>query len=530
MKNENLLAAVVRDPTARVTRARAAASQSSEGLQILNVSKQQLQKRELRKNSKRVALDEKNSCAPGNQHKRRAVLKDVTNICSDDSYRNCVNATKLTKKNVSVSLIKKGSVHVPKIAPSVAVKIQQTTRNKTVEGAALSKAETVSVEASRPLDKNVSVSLIKKGSVHVPKIAPSVAVKIQQTTRNKTVEGAALSKAETVSVEASRPLDKNAHTKPIAVKDIPLHDMSDAGVHPKNAENTCLMWLPSCFKAEFTDIDSDHKDPQLCSHYAPDIYNNLRVAELMRRPDSNSMEIVQQDVTKGMRGILVDWLVEVSEEYQLVPDTLYLTVHLIDLFLSEYYIERKTLQLLGITCMLIASKYEEICAPRVEEFCFITDSTYTKTEVLTMETKVLNYLRFQLSAPTAKTFLRRYLRAAQSCYKSPSLELEYLSNYLAELTLIDNSFLKFIPSIVAASAVFLAKWTLDQSSHPWNPTLEHYTCYMASDLKPTVLELQSLQLNTSSCPLNAIRTKYGQDKQFKSVARLSSPKLLETLF
>nr|XP_017217696.1 PREDICTED: cyclin-A2-1-like [Daucus carota subsp. sativus] len=249
----------------------------------------------------------------------------------------------------------------------------------------------------------------------------------------------------------------------------------------------------------------------------------------MRRPDSRSMEIVQQDVTKGMRGILVDWLVEVSEEYQLVPDTLYLTVHLIDLFLSEYYIERKTLQLLGIACMLIASKYEEILAPRVEEFCFITDNTYTKAEVLTMESKVLNDLRFQISAPTAKTFLRRYLRAAQASYKSPSLELEFLCNYLAELTLIDNGFLNFIPSIVAASAVFLAKWTLDQSSHPWNPTMEHYTRYMASDLKPTVLQLQSLQLNTSNCPLNAIRTKYRQDK-FKSVAGLSSPKLPETLF
>lgn len=46
---------------------------------------------------------------------------------------------------------------------------------------------------------------------------------------------------------------------------------------------------------------------------------------------------------------------QVSEEYKLVPDTLYLTVHLVDLFLSEYYIERKRLQLLGITCMLIAS-------------------------------------------------------------------------------------------------------------------------------------------------------------------------------
>uniref|UniRef100_A0A2N9I3W3 Uncharacterized protein n=1 Tax=Fagus sylvatica TaxID=28930 RepID=A0A2N9I3W3_FAGSY len=132
-------------------------------------------------------------------------------------------------------------------------------------------------------------------------------------------------------------------------------------------------------------------------------------------------------------------------------------------------------------------------------------------------------------APTAKTFLRRFLRAAQASYKTPSLELEYLANFLAELTLIDYGFLNYLPSVIAASAVFLARWTLEQSNHPWNPTLEHYTSYTTSDLKTTVLALQDLQLNTTGCPLSAIRMKYRQQK-FKSVAALSSPKLLETLF
>lgn len=146
-----------------------------------------------------------------------------------------------------------------------------------------------------------------------------------------------------------------------------------------------------------------------------------------------------------------------------------------------------------------------------------------------MESQVLKYIGFQLFAPTAKTFLRRFLRAAQASYTTPSLELEYLANYLAELTLIDYGFLNFSPSMVAASAVFLSRWTLDQSCHPWNPTLEHYTTYSLSDLKTTVLLLQDLQLNTNGCSLSAIRVKYRQQR-FKSVASFSSPKLLETLF
>ncbi|XP_006343148.1 cyclin-A2-4 [Solanum tuberosum] len=282
-------------------------------------------------------------------------------------------------------------------------------------------------------------------------------------------------------------------------------------------------------KLDFIDIDSDKKDPLQCSQYAHDIYNNLRVAEIIRRPQSNFMETLQQDITESMRAILVDWIVEVSEEYKLVPDTLYLAVHFIDLFLSQNYVERKNLQLLGITCMLVASKYEEMCGPRVEEFCFITDNAYTKNEVLAMEILVLNFLGFRLSTPTAKTFLRRFVRAAQASYKNPNLELEFLANYLTELTLLEYGFLKFTPSAIAASSVFLARWTLDQSSHPWSPTLEHYTYYKAQDLKTTVLALQGLQLNTNNCLLNVIRAKYRQD-EFKSVACLSSPKLLETLF
>ncbi|KAI3522450.1 hypothetical protein L1887_00220 [Cichorium endivia] len=247
------------------------------------------------------------------------------------------------------------------------------------------------------------------------------------------------------------------------------------------------------------DIDSKHKDPQMCSLYAAELYNNLRVSELKWRSSADYMQTVQQDITQEMRGILIDWLVEVCEEYRLASETLYLTVTLIDRCLSKMYIEKQRLQLLGITCMLIASR-----------------------EVLDMEYQVLEVLSFHLSVPTVKKFLRRFILAAQSSYKVPTVELEYLANYLAELTLIEYGFLKFLPSLVAASAVFLAKWTLDQIENPWNPTLEHYTNYKASDLKATVLALQDMQLNTSP-RLHAIRQKYKQ-KQFKSVANLTSPR------
>ncbi|XP_058226812.1 cyclin-A2-3-like isoform X2 [Rhododendron vialii] len=527
MKKGNLATANFGEPIPRITRARAAACQQSGGIYPSKATKkqdenrfstkQQDQKRVLRTNSKRAALDEVNNSAPvtsgvqnkrravlkdvtnskraaldevnssapvtaGVQNKRRAVLKDVTNVFCD-SYRNCLMAPKVPKNNSKQT--RKGSVNVSKVAPSVAVAMQKLPADLKLKAAQLFlNTEVKSSEGECPVVWESKITL----------------------QRGITVQGC-----------YDNPQTGKENTVPSQAQKFSKRDKVGLGGKSES------------INPDIIDIDSDHKESQLCSLYAPDIYSNLHVAELMRRAHTNFMEEVQRDITQSMRGILIDWLVEVSEEYKLAADTLYLTVHFIDLFLSQNYIERQRLQLLGITCMLIASKYEEICAPRVEEFCFITDNTYNREEVLKMESQVLNYLAFQLSSPTAKSFLRRFLRAAQASYKTPSLELEFLANYLAELTLVEYEFLKFIPSIIAASAVFLARWTLDQSSHPWNATLEHYTNYKASDLKTAVQALQCLQLNTDGCPLNAIRSKYKQDK-YKSVAALTSPELLQTLF
>lgn len=85
----------IEEPTFRVTRARAAACKPSVGSEA---PKGQGQDRLLRKNPKRSVLDEKNntSAVSSAQNKRRAVLKDVTNICCDNnSYKNCIIPAKI---------------------------------------------------------------------------------------------------------------------------------------------------------------------------------------------------------------------------------------------------------------------------------------------------------------------------------------------------------------------------------------------------------------------------------------------------
>ncbi|KAE9609365.1 hypothetical protein Lal_00020184 [Lupinus albus] len=265
-------------------------------------------------------------------------------------------------------------------------------------------------------------------------------------------------------------------------------------------------------------------DPKNCEHFVDDIYSYLcrMEREGKRRPMFNYIENVQQDVTPHMRGILVDWLVEVAEEYKLLPDTLFLSTSYIDRFLSHNRVSKPKLQLLGVSSMLIAAKYEEITPPHVEDFVLITDNTYDKAEVVKMEADILKSLSFEMGNPTVKTFLRRFSGISCEGTKAKKSQFECLCNYLAELSLLEYCCLKFLPSLVAASATFLARYIMWPKLHPWTSTLCKSTGYDAAELKECVLILHDLYLARRGGSFQAIREKYKQQK-LKNVADLPSP-------
>ena len=121
----------------------------------------------------------------------------------------------------------------------------------------------------------------------------------------------------------------------------------------------------------------------------------------------------QNDVNEKMRGILVDWIIEVHLKFKLLPETLFLTVSLIDRYLEKTQIMRTKLQLVAVSAMLIASKYEEIYAPEVRDFVFITDNAYTREEILSMEMSILTTLQFNITSPSAFRFLERFRQVAK---------------------------------------------------------------------------------------------------------------------
>lgn len=87
---------------------------------------------------------------------------------------------------------------------------------------------------------------------------------------------------------------------------------------------------------------------------------------------------LQKDINEKMRAILIDWLIDVHLKFKLVNETMFLTVNLIDRYLEKSQVSRQKLQLVGVTAMFIATKYEEIYPPDLRDFVYVTDKAYTK--------------------------------------------------------------------------------------------------------------------------------------------------------
>mmetsp|Transcript_15905 Transcript_15905/g.23710 ORF Transcript_15905/g.23710 Transcript_15905/m.23710 type:complete len:489 (-) Transcript_15905:227-1693(-) len=253
--------------------------------------------------------------------------------------------------------------------------------------------------------------------------------------------------------------------------------------------------------------------------YATDMIQHLYVAETKTRPTMYMAN--QNDVNSKMRAILVDWLVEVHMKFRLVPETLYLCVNIIDRYCKKVQVQRSKLQLVGVTALLIACKYEEIYPPEVRDCVYITDRAYQSSEVLDMEQDIVHQLGFRMTVPTAFPFLHRFF----TLVKASDL-VKHAASYYLERTLQEHDMLKWRPSEICAAAVVLALnhpelakedgRTLDRRSAFLPPIVLEYTGFSRTVLydcaKEIAKKVAEEPVTASNRELLAVKKKYDQRK------------------
>ncbi|XP_050300043.1 G2/mitotic-specific cyclin-A [Anthonomus grandis grandis] len=283
-------------------------------------------------------------------------------------------------------------------------------------------------------------------------------------------------------------------------------DMQRKGIIPKppSPVPSPMSVERSCYRAVWTDEEDDHEFFNM-EEYGEDIYKYLREHELKNRAKPGYIQ-KQPDITASMRTILVDWLVEVAEEYKLHTETLYLAINYIDRFLSYMSVIRSKLQLVGTAAMFLASKYEEIYPPEIGEFVYITDDTYTKKQIIRMEQLIVKVLGFGLSAPTPLSFI-----TAISVLNSTEEKVKMFAMYLCELSMLDGeAYLGFLPSELACSAIIISQYTLDLPI--WSEKYVSSTGYQMGELVNCIHFIYNLFLRAPKLPQHAVQDKYKAQK------------------
>eukprot|EP00057_Strongylocentrotus_purpuratus_P027175 XP_011681649.1 PREDICTED: cyclin-A3-1 [Strongylocentrotus purpuratus] len=201
---------------------------------------------------------------------------------------------------------------------------------------------------------------------------------------------------------------------------------------------------------DFFDVSME-TESSLISHdgYKGDILSYLKERESVVASRSAS---IPPTVDPLHREILVDWLIDVQVHLTLENATLHLAVAMVDAYLLKRSISLHYLQLLGLTCLFIASKYEEVYVPNLDILSMLCAECYKEEEFLIMERRILRALDFNLFFPTTVDFLTLFLAPSEV----DDERLVFMCNYLVDLTLSISHSENSCPSIWAAAAIFLA--------------------------------------------------------------------------
>lgn len=367
------------------------------------------------------------SATTGNGLRKRAALGDVSNVSKTEAAEG---------KKAAAS---KGGL-VSKAAQPTG--IQKSTRP------AASRTALSSKEVKKPETKKSGSGTIGPKR-KVPAAAPKeeVVPEAAEPARKK----AHLDAEKRVRSEVAEPKSKVPDAAP--VKAAPAKAAPAKAAPQSDARDAAKAELLANIKSlDEEDVD----DPLMVAEYANEIFDYLRDLEVQSVPNSDYMSH-QDDLEWKTRGILIDWLIEVHTRFHLLPETLFLAVNIIDRFLSEKVVQLDRLQLVGITAMFIASKYEEVLSPHVENFKKIADDGFSEAEILSAERFILSTLSYDLSYPNPMNFLRRVSKA-----DNYDIQSRTIGKYLTEISLLDHRFMAYRPSHVAAASMYLARLMLDR--------------------------------------------------------------------
>jgi hypothetical protein len=197
--------------------------------------------------------------------------------------------------------------------------------------------------------------------------------------------------------------------------------------------------------------------------YGDEIFWYLRYLEMSSMADPGC--ISKQSQLEGVhREELVEYLAETASNCDLMQETVFCGVGLVDRFLSIVDVPISDLQVLGVTALFTAAKFCETDVPSAAQMVTRMDGLATSRDIRNWELRLLQTIGFRIPGVTPVAFLRRLYRLAAAV---PDVSVRHLAEYLAETSLLEEGFIACAPSLVAASSLWLA--CMLRETGDWSP-------------------------------------------------------------
>lgn len=220
-----------------------------------------------------------------------------------------------------------------------------------------------------------------------------------------------------------------------------------------------------------------------------------------------SFKYLNDNISWKMRSLLVDWIIDIHEKLCLCHDTLFFAVNLIDRFLAVRSIPGSKLQLVGISALMIACKYEEVVCPALQTFVLLTEKTSTDEDIRKAEKYMLHSLNYDLQYVSPLNFLRK-------CSKANNYEISSrtVGKYLLELMVLYEEFAIFKGSVRAATAMYLARKITSQDQ--CKNLFAMYSGHSKEEIKDCFNIL--VHVVSEKIPFENIQNKYNSPKFFQA--------------
>lgn len=254
------------------------------------------------------------------------------------------------------------------------------------------------------------------------------------------------------------------------------HKFNDHSIGSKRRNSTLLINTPDSISDNNNVFHSNKKSKKHSSHlnditlvieYSNDILKYLYSIEPSFTIKNNYLLDSESEfhIKPAMRAILIDWIIEVHEKFNLNIETLFLTINLLDRFLSNNKVTLNKLQLLTVTCLFISTKFEEVKLPKLADYAYITDGAATKDEIKVAEFYIFKSLDFKISSVSSLNFFNNYLKFFAN--DKDHLEFEKFKKsalFILEYITCSHLFVTLKPSILAALSIYIANLIFSNTS------------------------------------------------------------------